>query len=166
MHPDTISSDLTAAGQSVHSLMECMSKFMALGYSLADVVRMTTANAAKAIGMDDEIGSLAVGREADITILDANSGNYRFFDSIQREFTGSVGITPVHTVRAGELFAPGWGTHPWGWLPEIGADRVAELVEHAPAGRDERQRNELRTGHNGEWKNQQTERTLRSGSWN
>jgi dihydroorotase len=40
---------------------------------------------------------------------------------------GSVGIAslgvfpahilPVRTVKAGEEFSPGWGTHPWGWLP-------------------------------------------------
>jgi hypothetical protein len=23
----------------------------------------------------------------------------------------------VQTIRAGEVFAPEWGPHPWGWLP-------------------------------------------------
>jgi len=26
-------------------------------------------------------------------------------------------MVPVRTIKAGEEFAPGWGTHPWGWLP-------------------------------------------------
>jgi imidazolonepropionase-like amidohydrolase len=47
-----------------------MSKFLAAGYSLADVVRMTTSNAAQMLGMEGEIGALAVGRVADLTVLD------------------------------------------------------------------------------------------------
>ncbi len=116
--PDTISSDLTLGGQSFHSLMECMAKFMAIGYSLPDVVRMTTANAAAAVGLADSAGALIVGREADITVLDLSEGDFRFTDTRKEEFSGRYGITPVQTVRAGELIAPRWGTHPWGWLPE------------------------------------------------
>lgn len=116
--PDTISSDLTLGGQSFHSLMECMAKFMAIGYSLADVVRMTTVNAAAAAGLAETAGALAVGRTADITILDVTEGDFRFTDTRKEIFSGRHGLSPVHTVRAGELIAPRWGTHPWGWLPE------------------------------------------------
>jgi dihydroorotase len=115
--PDTISSDLTLGGQTFHSLMECMAKFMAIGYSLADVVRMTTVNAAAAAGLSDTAGALAVGRTADITILDVTEGDFRFTDTRKEAFSGRYGISPVQTVRAGELIAPRWGTHPWGWLP-------------------------------------------------
>jgi dihydroorotase len=118
LHPDTISSDLTAGGQVFHSLMECMAKFMAVGYSLEDVVRMTTGNAAAAIGHADTMGALAVGREADITVLDVVEGEFVFTDTRRETFAGSWGIVPVQTVRAGTLHAPRWGTHPWGWLPE------------------------------------------------
>ena len=115
--PDTISSDLTLGGQTFHSLMECMAKFMAIGYRLADVVRMTTVNAAAAAALSDTAGALAVGRAADITILDVTEGDFRFTDTRKEAFSGRYGISPVHTVRAGELIAPRWGTHPWGWLP-------------------------------------------------
>jgi dihydroorotase len=116
--PDTISSDLTLGGQSFSSLMECMAKFMAIGYSLADVVRMTTASAAAAVGLADTAGALVVGRTADVTILDVAEGSFRFTDTRKEAFGGRYGIAPVHTVRAGELIPPRWGTHPWGWLPE------------------------------------------------
>jgi dihydroorotase len=119
--PDTISSDLTLGGQGFHSLMECMAKFMAIGYSLADVVRMTTANAAAAAGLAGTAGALAVGRPADISILDVTEGDFRFTDTRKEEFSGRFGISPVQTVRAGELVAPRWGTHPWGWLPATAA---------------------------------------------
>ncbi|GAA0981520.1 amidohydrolase/deacetylase family metallohydrolase [Acrocarpospora macrocephala] len=115
--PDTISSDLTAMGQNFHSLLECMAKFLAVGYSLADVVRMTTVNAAKAIGLEHELGAIAVGREADLTVLDLVEGDFEFVDTAQETFHGGYGLVPVHTVRAGELVPPVWGTHPWGWLP-------------------------------------------------
>ena len=118
--PDTISSDLTAGGRTrvVYSLMECMGRFMAAGYGVEDMIRMATVNAAKALGMSDEIGALAVGREADITILDVNNGRWKFVDTVGKEFTGEKALTPVLTVRAGEVFEPEWGPHPWGWLPE------------------------------------------------
>ena len=118
LYPDTISSDLTLGGQSFHSLMECMAKFMAVGYSLADVVKMTTVNAAAAIGYADTLGALKVGRAADITVFDLAEGDYIFTDTKKETFTGSWGIAPVQAVKAGEVFAPRWGTHPWGWLPQ------------------------------------------------
>jgi dihydroorotase len=118
--PDTISSDLTAGGRTrvVYSLMECMGRFMAAGYKVEDMIRMSTVNAAKALKMSDQIGALAVGREADITILDVNNGKWKFVDTVGKEFTGERALTPVLTIRAGEVFEPEWGPHPWGWLPE------------------------------------------------
>lgn len=115
--PDTVSSDLTALGESFHSLVECMAKFMGIGYSLAEVVRMTTVNAARAIGMADQLGAIEVGREADLTILEAVEGEFEFVDTAGQTFSGACGLRPVQTVRAGELIAPHWGPHPWGWLP-------------------------------------------------
>jgi dihydroorotase len=120
LHPDTISSDITGSGRSrlVYSLLECMAKFMAIGYRLEDVVRMTTANAARAIGRQDELGAIAVGREADLTILEIVPGRWRFSDTTANVFNGEQALVPVLTFRAGEVFEPEWGPHPWGWLPE------------------------------------------------
>jgi dihydroorotase len=117
LYPDTISSDLTAMGQTFHSLLECMAKFMSIGYTLSDVVKATTASAARVLGLQQEIGAIAVGRDADLTILDLVEGDFTFTDTTGVAFGGGYGLVPVHTVRAGELHAPGWGTHPWGWLP-------------------------------------------------
>jgi dihydroorotase len=119
-HPDTISTDMSTPGRStiVFSLTECMSKFLALGYTLEQVIRMTTANAARLLGMEAEIGALAPGREADITVLEVVSGNWEFVDAWGETFNGDQAIVPIHTIRAGELIAPDWGPHPWGWLPK------------------------------------------------
>lgn len=120
--PDTISSDLTAGGRTrvVYSLMECMGRFMAAGYTVEDMIRMSTVNAAKALHLEDEIGALAVGRVADITVLEVNNGRWKFVDTLGKEFTGEKALTPVLTIRSGEAFEPEWGPHPWGWLPEEG----------------------------------------------
>ena len=81
------------------------------------MVRMATANAAKALNLQDEIGALKVGMEADITVMDVANGKWKFIDTVQKEFTGEKALTPVLTVKAGEVFNPDWGPHPWGWLP-------------------------------------------------
>jgi dihydroorotase len=117
LYPDTISSDLTAMGQSFHSLLECMAKFMSIGYTLADVVKATTASAARALSLQHEIGAIEVGRDADLSVIDVVEGDFTFTDTKGVAFQGGYGLVPVRTVKAGEEFSPGWGTHPWGWLP-------------------------------------------------
>jgi dihydroorotase len=117
LFPDTISSDLTAMGQTFHSLLECMAKFMSIGYTLPDVIKATTANAAQALGLAGELGAIAVGRDADLSVIDVVEGDFTFTDTRGQGFTGRYGLVPVRTVKAGEEFSPGWGTHPWGWLP-------------------------------------------------
>jgi dihydroorotase len=117
LFPDTISSDLTALGQTFHSLLECMAKFMSIGYTLADVVEATTAKAASALGLQHEIGAITVGRDADLSVIDVVEGDFTFTDTTGKEFRGGYGLVPVRTLKAGEEFSPGWGTHPWGWLP-------------------------------------------------
>ena len=117
--PDTTSSDVTLGGRARGvGLLDGMSKFMAVGYSLADVVSMATDKAAKAIAMQDQLGAIAVGREADLSIFDVVSGRWKFFDTKEVPFVGEQALVPVQTIRAGELFAPDWGPYPWGWLPE------------------------------------------------
>lgn len=119
VRPDTTSSDLTAGGRRLGvGLLDSMAKFMSIGYSLSDVVQMTTSRAARGLGMSDRLGALAVGREADISIFDVVEGNWKFTDTLNQPFTGSKALVPVQTIRAGEMFSPDWGPYPWGWLPE------------------------------------------------
>ncbi|HEX8968511.1 MAG TPA: amidohydrolase family protein [Chloroflexota bacterium] len=118
VEPDTTSSDLTEGGRKLGvGLLDSMSKFLSLGYSLSDVVRMTTVNAARGIGMADRLGAIAVGREADLSMFDVVEGNWKFTDTINQVFTGTQALVPVQTIRAGEPFSPEWGPYAWGWLP-------------------------------------------------
>ncbi len=119
IRPDTTSSDLTGGGRKLGvGLLDSMAKFMSIGYSLADVARMTTVNAARGIGLGDQLGAIAVGREADLSIFDVVDGKWKFTDTVNQVFTGSQALVPVQTIRTGELFSPEWGPYAWGWLPE------------------------------------------------
>ena len=70
--PHCISTDITVPGRinTVHSMTEMMTRFMGLGFSFEDVVTMCTANPAKAINEQNRIGSLKVGMQADISVLE------------------------------------------------------------------------------------------------
>ncbi len=119
IRPMSISTDLTIPGRlnTVHSMTEMLSRFLALGFSLEDVIRMATANPARALDMEDTLGSLAVGREADITVLEEATGDWLFRDTEGDTLRGDKALAPVLTVKSGEPIAPDWGPHPWGWLP-------------------------------------------------
>lgn len=63
--------DGTLAG-SVTDLMNCMRRAVSFGIPLADAVRAAAVNPAKAIGIYDRVGSLEVGKLANLAILDAD----------------------------------------------------------------------------------------------
>jgi dihydroorotase len=71
-YPDVISTDLHTGGAEgpTYDLPTTMTRFLYLGMPLADVIAACTVKPAEAIGWGDRIGTLAVGREADITVLD------------------------------------------------------------------------------------------------
>ena len=119
--PDTISSDLTVPGRQspIHSLTECMNKFMALGLSLEDVVWRTTARPAEVLGMSEQLGSISPGREADLSILDIVDGDWIYRDNFGGVLRAKhAALAPRLTVRAGRIFKPAVGPRPWGWMPE------------------------------------------------
>jgi dihydroorotase len=118
--PHCISTDLTVPGRlkTVHSMMEIMARFLGLGFTLEQVVTMSTANPAKAIGMEHRLGSLAVGRQADISVLQINEGDWVVYDVLGEGMRISQAFLPFVTVKRGQVFAPEWGPRPWGWEPD------------------------------------------------
>jgi dihydroorotase len=123
MLPHCISTDLTVPGRlaTVHSLVEIMDRFIALGFTLEQVVSMVTVNPAAALGEQDRLGSLAVGRQADISVLEVRQGRWKVYDTLRESLPLETAIVPVLTVKRGETFEPEWGPHPWGWEPEPAA---------------------------------------------
>jgi len=61
-HPETLAGSVT-------SLMGCMKKAVEFGIPLADAVRASSYNPAQQIKIDDRCGSLEVGKEASIVLL-------------------------------------------------------------------------------------------------
>jgi len=118
--PHCISTDLTVPGRlnTVHSMTEMMTRFLGLGFTLEQVVTMCTANPAKAIGMAHRLGSLTVARQADISVLDIEAGDWVVYDVLGASLQVQQAVTPVMTVKRGEVFTPDWGPRPWGWAPD------------------------------------------------
>src|SRR2546427_10497147 len=69
--PHRISTDLTIPGRlnTVHSMVEIMARFLAMGFPLQQGRAGCAVDPARAIGEDGRLGSLAVGRQADISVL-------------------------------------------------------------------------------------------------
>jgi dihydroorotase len=118
--PHCISTDLTVPGRltHVHSMVEMMTRFLAMEFTLEQVVTMSTANPAKAIGEDHRLGSLVVGRQADISVLELKEGDWVVYDVPGEKLTVDKAVIPFVTVKRGEVFAPEFGPRPWGWEPD------------------------------------------------
>jgi dihydroorotase len=87
-------------------------------FTLEQIVTMCTANPAKAIGEQDRLGSLAVGRQADISVLQVNDGDWMVYDVLGASLRVDKAVVPALTVKRGQVFEPDWGPHPWGWEPQ------------------------------------------------
>ena len=118
--PHCISTDLTVPGRlnTVHSMTEIMTRFLGLGFTLPQVVTMSTANPAKALGVQARLGSLAVGRQADISVLNLQEGDWVVYDILGSGLRVNRAFTPHLTVKRGQVFTPDFGPRPWGWLPD------------------------------------------------
>src|SRR6266436_3671525 len=119
--PHCISTDLTVPGRlnTVHSMVEIMTRFLGLGFTLPQVVTMSTANPAKAVGVSDRLGTLAVGRQADISVLEIREGQWVVHDVLGAGLPVTKAVVPFLTVKRGTVFTPDWGPRPWGWEPDL-----------------------------------------------
>lgn len=101
--PDIITSDLgTVSVPVVQSLLVTMSKFMALGLNLEQVVAMTTVNAARALGEAERRGSLKPGTPANVSILEMVKGDYLFSDGNGRgSLRGELLLEPHLVLKEG-----------------------------------------------------------------
>ena len=118
--PHCISTDLTVPGRrlTVHSMVEMMTRFLSLGFTLDQVVEMCTLNPARAIGQDHRLGSLQEGRQADVSVLDFKEGDWVVHDVVGGSLKTDKALVPVLTVKRGEMFTPEWGPRSWGWEPD------------------------------------------------
>jgi dihydroorotase len=118
--PHCISTDLTVPGRqmTVHSMTEMMTRFLGLGFTLPQVVAMSTSNPATAAGVADRLGRLAVGRQADVSVLDLTPGEWVVYDILGSPLRVDRAFAPHLTVKKGRVFTPDFGPRPWGWWPD------------------------------------------------
>ena len=131
LRPDTIATDMEihagdgARKLSERGLLEYASYFLAMGFSVADVVRMTTATPAAYLGIEDEAGSLREGRPADVSVLDVIEGQWLLADATGQSRVGTQALAPVVTIKGGRIVQPGEPPHAWGWTPPAAVEAVA-----------------------------------------
>ena len=118
--PHCISTDLTLPGRqrTVHSMTEMMTRFLAMGFTLEQVVEMCTINPARALGEENRLGSLQIGMQADVSVLEIKEGDWVVYDVIGGSRTVDKAVVPVLAVKKGEVFEAGWGPRSWGWEPD------------------------------------------------
>jgi len=102
--PDSISTDLhnDSMNAGMKDMLNVMSKFLNLGVSLGDVIRMSTSNPAHEI-KHDELGTLSVGSDADIAVLHLEKGKFGFVDSFGARMAGTEKLVCEMTVRDGRV---------------------------------------------------------------
>jgi dihydroorotase len=100
--PDAISSDIHAySREAVGDLPAVMSKFLALGLSLEEVVARATLHPARALGL--EAGTLREGAVADVAVLEVVDGPVEFHDTWGHAFAGQRRLRAVLTIQGGEV---------------------------------------------------------------
>jgi dihydroorotase len=86
-----------------YGIHHAMSELMALGVTLPQVVAMATSNAARLVRMEDQIGALKVGMDADISVFRVMEGEWTLRDSNGVEVTAHQLLHPERVVRAGKV---------------------------------------------------------------
>ena len=100
--PDSMSTDLHTGDYNVVSMTIVMSKFLAMGVPLDDIIRRSTVNPAAEIHRP-ELGTLAVGKDADIAVLELAKGHFSYIDCGVARFEGNAKLTARMTIRAGRI---------------------------------------------------------------
>jgi dihydroorotase len=100
--PDSISTDLHTGNYTVLSMTQVMSKFLAMGVPLNEIIRRSTVNPASEIRRP-ELGTLSVGKDADIAVLEEFNGKFSYIDCGLARMDGTVKLTARMTVRAGRI---------------------------------------------------------------
>ncbi|MDE9618597.1 amidohydrolase/deacetylase family metallohydrolase [Citrobacter portucalensis] len=102
--PYTISSDIYCRNRisgPVHSLANVMSKFLAIGMSLPQVIECVTANAADGLRLKQK-GRLQVGLDADLTLFTLKRQPTVLVDAENDSLQAEQLLVPLAAIRAGK----------------------------------------------------------------
>lgn len=103
--PDTTSTDGFATSRSVPGVVDLpniMSKLLNFSdMSLSEVVATATVNAAKVFPFLRDKGTLNVGADADVAILELREGEFEFLDNYEGVRVGEERLFPMNTIYQG-----------------------------------------------------------------
>jgi dihydroorotase len=127
--PDSISTDLHSGSvrTTCHSQLDAMSKCLAMGMPLQEVIYRSTAAPAQAIRRPQH-GTLSEGAEADVAVLEVQHGQFTYRDCGYARIDGDRRLECVMTLRAGKIIyerdglaLPHWrdAPEPYWRLPEL-----------------------------------------------
>ena len=101
---NVISSDLHTQSMNagMKDLCNVLSKFMAMGFTLPEVIERATWAPARVISRPD-LGHLSVGAEADVAVLNLREGDFGFVDVRRARLKGDRKLEAELTIRAGRV---------------------------------------------------------------
>jgi dihydroorotase len=114
-YPDSISTDLHTLSMNAEmmDMTTVMSKFLAMGMPLEEVIRESTINPATEID-HSELGHLTVGAVADVAVLDVQQGNFGYIDVAGGRLRGKERLLCEMTLKDGRVV--------WDWNGRTGTD--------------------------------------------
>jgi dihydroorotase len=117
--PDTISTDIHVASLSggMKDMANVMSKFLALGLPIDEIIRRATWNAARAI-RQDALGHLTAGANADVAVWRVDQGTFGFVDGPGTRVSGIQKFVTELTLRNGKVVYDLNGLAASPWTPE------------------------------------------------
>lgn len=126
--PDVISSDIHqhSVNGPLFDLPTCLSKFMAIGMSFADVIKAATVRPAEVMQLHDEIGTLKPGALADIALFTLEEGSFPLYDVFMEPREGTQLIRNTLTIVDGRELPrrPDGPMAPWMGLSEKQQDLI------------------------------------------
>ncbi|NTU22114.1 amidohydrolase/deacetylase family metallohydrolase [Brevibacillus sp. HB1.2] len=87
----------------VHSLTHTLTKFLAMGYSLDDVIAASTLGPARILGLENEIGTLKIGACADVSILQIKKEPTILTDSEQETLETKERVVAYQAITSGKV---------------------------------------------------------------
>jgi len=102
--PTVISTDLhtQSMNAAMKDLCNILSKFMAIGMTLEEVISRATWKPAQVINRPD-LGHLSVGAEADIAVLKLRNGDFGYTDVRNKKINANQKLETELTIRAGRI---------------------------------------------------------------
>ncbi|MGI8961918.1 MAG: amidohydrolase/deacetylase family metallohydrolase [Bryobacteraceae bacterium] len=102
--PDSVSTDLHIGSMNagMKDMLNVMSKFLALGLSVDDVIVRSTWNPAREVH-HPELGNFSVGSPADVVALRVEHGNFGFTDMYGARMNGDRKFVCELTIRNGKI---------------------------------------------------------------